>query len=443
MEELDLSLSILNDILDNDVTFADALRKVFKSDVSKRPLRSAVAALVGCELRHHILFAYILGNNESLSEEDKRLTALILSNIAFVKKLDNDVTKAILKEKLGENYASVEGIVADAEAGKSFIPESLPRTSNHYLSLRYNTPEWVLKIWQHYGFGVTYKILRKNVTPSFAFLRVRDPLTVEELVARGPDFTETCVNGVVSYKGKVAVRKLPEFQKGLLFEEKPAIKFIVDHFKVEEPKELMVYEGDKDNSLLLELIETYKTSIGMNFCVPNIDDYLPIAKEIRKKELRNVNLFAAAPDSLEAGISRPQDLVFASPKSTDFDRIREEPDYLLHFHKQDGESQLYAQEKEVLEGASRYVAENGTLVYLVRTISRKEGHNLINGFLANHPEFHLIEEKQLFPFEPTESSLFYAAMMKQNNSVTTGVPLAPLLTEPTAATANVSAKNPE
>lgn len=439
MEELDLSLSILNDIIDNDVPFSEALRKVFKADVEKRPLRGTVAALVGCELRHHILFNYLLGDFEDFTDSEKRYTALALSNIAFVKKIETDAVKIALSQYVGdEKFAKLSELLEKAET-KQFIPETMSKTSNHYLALRYNTPEWVLKIWQHYGFGTTYKILRKNATPSFATLRVCHPLSVEDLIARGPDFVATSVDGIVSYRGKVAVRKLPEFQKGELFAEKPAIKVLVDRFKIEDPKELMVYEGDGDISLLLELLETYQDTIGMNFCVPNLDDYLPVTKAIRRKNLRNVNLFAAAPDSLEAGIARPLDLVIASPKSTDFDRIREEPDYLLHFHKQEGEGQLYIQEKEVLENASRYVAENGTLVYMVRTISRKEGHNLINAFLANHPEFHLLEEKQMFPFEPAETALYYAAMVKRAELATEGVPLAPLLTDPNVSNAQSSA----
>ena len=428
MQELDLSLTILNDIIDNDESFAEALKKVFKADVDKRPYRAAVAALVGCELRHHILFGYLL-NDMDLSEEEKRYVSLVLSNIAFVKKLDVEAVKKALNEKLGEKASIVNELIVTAEAGKSFIPEDMSRTSNRYLSLRYNTPEWVLKIWQHYGFGTTYKILRKNSVPNVATLRVRDPLSVAELCERNSDFVPSAVDGIVNYKGKIAIRKIPEFQRGELFLEKPGVKAVIDRFIIEEPKELMVYEGGNDSSLLYEILETYKDSIGINLVVKNMDDHMLVGKQIRKCDLKNVNFFAAESDSMNAGISRLQDLVIVSPKSTDFDKIREEPDYLLHFHKQEGEGKLYTDEKDTLENCAKFVAENGTLVYMIRTISKKEGHNLINAFLANHQEFHLIEEKQMFPFEANETALYYAAMMKQTLNVKESVPLSPLLTE--------------
>ncbi len=428
MKELDLSLSILNDIIDNDVPFGEALKKVFKADVEKRPYRSTVAAIVGCELRHHILFEYVL-NDVGLSLEENRFTAVVLGNIAFAKKIDNETSKKELEDKLGEKYDLVKGFVETAESGKSFIPDDMSRTSNRYLSLRYNTPEWVLKIWQHYGFGVTYKILRKNVTIDYATLRVRAPLTVEEMIKRDSDFVPTPIDGIITYKGKTPIRKIPEYQRGELFKEKPGVKAVVDRFYIEEPKELMAYEGSEDSSLLYELLETYKDSIGMNLVVRDMDAHMLVGKQIRKQSLKNVNLFAAESDSMTSGISRLQDLVFVSPKSTDFDKIREEPDYLLHFHKQDGESKLYSEEKEILENCSKFVAESGTLIYMIKTISKKEGHNLINAFLANHQEFHLVEEKQMFPFEATDTALYYAAMMKQTLNAKESVPLSPLLTE--------------
>lgn len=442
MQELDLSLSILSDIVDNDVPFAEALKKVFKTDMNKRQYRSAVAALVGCELRHHILFNFLL-NDVDLSEEEKRFTSLVLANIAFARKIDVEASKTALGVKLGGKVSIVSSLLETAESGKSFIPEDMSRTSNRYLSLRYNTPEWVLKIWQHYGFGVTYKILRKNATSNQATLRVRSPLTSEEMIKSSSDFSLSAVDGILNYKGKIAVRKIPEFQRGELFLEKPGVKAVVDRFKIEEPKELMVYEGDSDSSLLYEVLESYKDSVGMNLVVRHMDDHLLVGKHLRKTGLKNVNFFEAESDSMTSGISHPQDLVIAAPRSTNFDKIREEPDYLLHFHKQEGEGKLYIEEKEILENCAKFVAENGTLVYMIKTISRKEGHNVINAFLANHQEFHLIEEKQMFPFEANDTALFYAAMMKQTPNVKDPVPLNPIITEVPSVSVFSSAKSAE
>lgn len=83
MKQLDIASMILNDILDNHTRFPDALKKVFQSSVELRPLRGDVAGLIGCELRHDLLFAELLKGIDGLDEKDKRIVSLGLANVYF------------------------------------------------------------------------------------------------------------------------------------------------------------------------------------------------------------------------------------------------------------------------------------------------------------------------------------------------------------------------
>ena len=157
--------------------------------------------------------------------------------------------------------------------------------------------------------------------------------------------------------------------------------------------------------------------------VKSFDNYADVSRIIRQKQLKNINFFASSLDSLLVSISRPQDLVIVAPDSSNFDLIREQPDYLLHF-KKSGMDELFAQEKEALSECSKFVAEGGTLIYMIYTISKKEGHQTVNEFLTNHPEFHFVEEKQCFPYEENETSLYYAVLHKDSNLAKEGTPLA-------------------
>ena len=62
MQEFDLAENILEDIVVNDTLFNDALKKVFQANPALRPMRAMVAGIVGCELRHHLLFEYLLSS---------------------------------------------------------------------------------------------------------------------------------------------------------------------------------------------------------------------------------------------------------------------------------------------------------------------------------------------------------------------------------------------
>ena len=426
MQELDISKEILSDILEGDTLFAEALRKKFQTDPSIRALRPNVAGLVGCELRHHLLFTYLLEPNKEWTTEEKYYAYLGLANEYFFKRFDGLIVKAALKEKLGEDKLTLlEPLFLKAGKPEEYIPTTIARSSNQYLSLRYNTPEWVLKIWEHFGYGVTYKILRKNIRPLISTLRVRTSILKEDELLKNPDFKKTTVEGIVAYTGKMPLRRLDEVKQGKIFIEKPAIKATLDKFKVSEPSEAFLFSGNEDDSIIKEFIESYGSSIGLNIGVYDVSKRVEVTKLIKALDLRNVNFFSGDPVAIDAAISRPQDLVVVSPNSSNFDLIREYPDYILHF-KKEGMDELFAKEKAMLEGCSKFVAENGTLLYVIFTISRKEGHQTIADFLQVHPEFKFINEVQLFPFDELDTAMYYAVLRKEPDVAKVTPPLADL-----------------
>lgn len=434
MQELELSKKILDDILDNGTPFNEALRKVFQADPSVRPLRSVVAGLVGCELRHHLLFAEVLSGHADFNENEKRYAALSLGDLYFVKRIEKPAMAEALKAILGEEkYASLSEVIDNSDHPETLLPAKYDRSSNKYLSLRYNTPEWALKIWQHFGYGVTYKILRKNARPGPETVRVRtSKVSVEEVLNNNPDFVKSPVEGMLLYGGKVPLRRLPLYRDGTLFSERLGTKYVLDSFKITPPLELFAYVGKSHGALLKELVESYGNTVGMSLGVEDLNNFGDVSAMIRQDKLTNVNFFAAKTDAVESAISRPQDLVIVCPESSHFDWVREEPDYLLHFDRGTMDATL-ANEKASLENLSRYVAEGGTLLYMVYTISKREGHRTVEDFLLAHPDFELIKEEQLFPFDAHETGLYYAALRHDSHLVKDPAPLeSPIPATPSA-----------
>ncbi len=427
MQEFDLAKKVLDDVVDQDTPFSEALRKVFQNDVNLRPMRNLVAGLLGCELRHHLLFSYLSEPLTDFDVAEKRYLSLALADAYFFKRIPLDQLQAILLEKLGPDKMKKAQVFLD-KAGKTdeYIPPEIPKTSNKYLSLRYNTPEWVLKIWEHYGYGTTYKILKKNNRQNTTSVRVRTSLcSVEELLNNNPDYAKTNVEGVLCYGGKVPLRKLAEAHDEKIFAERPATKAVLDKFKVEEPSEAFLFNGNVDSSILKEMVETYGSSIGLNLGVYDLKDYVDVTRMIKNANFKNINFFGADPLAMDSAISRPQDLVICAPNSSNFDLIREYPDYLLHF-KKEGMDELFEKEKTLLEGTSKFVAEHGTFIYMIYTISKKEGHQTIEDFLLKHSEFKMVREAQLFPYEELDTALYYAVMKKETPLAKVETPLGEL-----------------
>lgn len=425
MEELVLAQIILGDILENDTPFNEALRKVFQTDASLRDKRPAVAGVTGCELRHHLLFEFLLADLKGgLTPMQYRYALLALANSYFYHQLDEAAVSSYLDGQLPEDAkAPFAELLKKGEQGGHYIPDSIESSSNKYLSLRFNTPEWVLKIWEHYGYGVTYRLLKKYGRQSHNHVRLRPSrLSKERFEADYPDFAPLeGYEHLYVYNGKSALRRFDCTRSGAIFEEKPATNWIVGEFPLSEPKELFLYNANPDDSLALEFVERYQGSIGINIGVPSLEEHLPLTKAIRALRLKNVNLFAGEPTSFESALSRPQDLVFVCPESTNFDAVPSSPDFFLHFKREKMDA-IFAKEKEALEEASKFVAEGGTLVYLIYTVSKKEGHGLIENFLTGNPDFKLVTDKQHFAFEEMETSFYYAVLKRETPLAKLGLP---------------------
>ncbi len=427
IKEFELSLAVYTDVLDEKTPFAEALRKRFQADVEIRPFRGLVAGLVGCVLRHQIYFDYMTKGLTQLNPEQRRLLCLVLANAFFFRRFDVDETRAMLKEKIEEkDLEACQNLFDLASTPENYVPAEVDRKSPLYLSLRFNVPEWTVKIINHYGGSMTYQSLRKFARPAGTTLRVRTSVLAMQKILENPGFSASPVDGIVFYKGNVALRKIPEFKAGQLFPEKLLTKAVLDEHPVVEPGEILLYNGNKDSSLERELIESYGAHVGLNIATPNIDEKPEVSRLIKDKELHNVNFFSA-PDvlSMEASVSSMQKLVVVAPDSTNFDLIPNTPDYLLHFDTQNMDT-IIENEKKALEGASKYVDEGGTLLYIVYTISKKEGHQNVSEFLKAHPEFTLVSEKQRFPHEELETAAYVAELLKGEKELTIPAPLADL-----------------
>ncbi len=442
MQELDLALIALNDVIDNDVDFGEALRKIFQKDVSVRPLRSVVAGLVGCELRHHLLFTYLF-EEMPLSQDEKRLAALATANHCYFRRLDDASVRSYLVEKMGEEKVALFNGYLTSDPKASLIPPAFAPRSTRFLSLHYNIPEWLLKIFLHYGYGNTIRTLRQFRKPYVQSIRVRSSLpnnSEANLLEKDPSaFKKSKVEDILFYQGKSPLRRLREFENGSVYLEKPATKWIFDKTKIEEPFEAFIYSSYHNVEPILEAIETYDSSIGLNIGVPDVDAFPIVQRTIKHGNLHNINYFGGGVESFEAAISRPQDLVMLFPESTNFDLIGSLPDYLLHFKRENIDG-IINHERELLGAASKVVAEKGKLVYAIYTINKKEAHSLISHFLSENPEFHLIEEQQMFPSGELATAFYYAILEKDSSLAKKGTPLETLapLTAPTKENPEIS-----
>ena len=67
---------------------------------------------------------------------------------------------------------------------------------------------------------------------------------------------------------------------------------------------------------------------------------------------------------------------------------------------------------ELLEAASLMVKDGGYLTYSTCTLNRKENDRQVASFLGQHPEFELVHEQTIFPYEGGSDGFYIANMHK-------------------------------
>ena len=99
------------------------------------------------------------------------------------------------------------------------------------------------------------------------------------------------------------------------------------------------------------------------------------------------------------------------PDSSRLNLLQLLPDYFLRFNFEKLD-ELIANQKLALSEAAAQVEEDGYLLYLVDTLSKKESINIINEFLANNENFTLVRDKLYFPYKKYGGSYYFATLKK-------------------------------
>lgn len=411
MNEFELAKVIVLKLVKDEMPFALALRNVFHKNNVDNTKKSNITALVGCELRHHLIFDNLIERFFDEVEFEKTVyLRFLLANKLFLKRFANNELFALAKQDLEEE--KINSLLNFVESTEEIIPSELDKTSPEFLSLRYNTPAWVIRMWQkQYGKGVVFKTLKVNYRQSVPSLRVNEnQVKLEDFIAKHPDFSKSPVEGMMIYQGRGTPKNVDEFKAGSIFYMKMATKLILDSLDLDPLKGIAIY-SEVPNNVYLDLVCRFGENVALDLVFNHSTAYFETKRNVELKGYPHIFLYESSASGLLTCLSKKVHTFLCMPKSTTFDLLRSTPDYFLRI-KQDQLDELIANEYSSLEEASKFIEVDGELVYMIPTLSRKESNNLIARFLVSHPEFTLVEEKQFYPFEAYDSCLYYARMKK-------------------------------
>ena len=417
MGSFEYASKIINDVFKNNLSFKTACRVAFKKEENPQ-IKQDVISVVGCALRHYYVFKELaIRQYPEISDEAFLVLSLGLANHLFAKKFEETSFN-----KYVENESGLSGAVDFINSfndPKALIPQDIEYESKKFLSLRYNLPMWIVNLWiKNLGKPFFIKKLfhslsSKNLNSA---LRINtNNISDEEFYKKYQNFgpyslehVAICNDENANVKGHFAVRNGDAFTYPLGY------TLMCKDLDIDPMRGIAIFNGCS-NHLLKELCAILGPGFKADVLCGN-QAVLMEAESLKKiYRLNSISLFECPHTAMLTCISKPVHTMFVSPENSHFQSLIDTPEYFLRCKQEDLDKYI-AIEKESLLEASKQVELGGDLVYFVPTLCKNETKRVIHAFLNEHSEFTLVNEKQLFPFDPYKSLMYFAILRKEKNN---------------------------
>ena len=130
MHKFEIAIEVLDNILDQNIPFNLATKNTLDKYSIPSDERNTVTGLVGCELRHHLLFKELIKEELNLAEGVKESSLLLaLANYHFYNKFDAQEVVAITSRATKIDKKEIEAFLAKHQDKSDIIPSKYDRGS--------------------------------------------------------------------------------------------------------------------------------------------------------------------------------------------------------------------------------------------------------------------------------------------------------------------------
>ncbi|GFH40531.1 16S rRNA (cytosine(967)-C(5))-methyltransferase RsmB [Pseudolactococcus insecticola] len=392
-----VALSVINDVLNNSAYANLALNEKIKSENLTELDKKLVTQLVyGTISKKITLDWYTKPFVKKTKKWVKNLLAMTVYQMVYMDRIPTSaaVDEAVkIAKKQGDQRLSgfVNGVLRNFTRAelRSFDEIS---DSTEKLSVQYSMPiDLTKKFVKDFGFEKTVKILKSLEEPSRASLRVNltktdvqtelNKLLVEYDVVKS-DISDS---GIIAESGHFA--DLLDFNDGLITmqdESSQLVAVAVDAAPDDRILDACAAPGGKTVHMAeyltgsghIEALDLYDHKLRL---IRQNAERLGVAEKISLTKLDARQSFE------QFGADRFDKILVDAPCSG-IGLIRRKPDIKYRKETSDFEN-LQKIQLEILENTCKTLANSGTIVYSTCTIFDEENFQVIEKFLANHPEF--------------------------------------------------------
>ncbi|NBK96901.1 MAG: 16S rRNA (cytosine(967)-C(5))-methyltransferase RsmB [Erysipelotrichia bacterium] len=274
-------------------------------------------------------------------------------------------------------------------------------------------PLWIVKMWcKQYGQEICFRICDSlNRIPNQVARVNTLKISKEEVKANNPDFIDAHIanDALIYTKGNIAHSE--EYKKGYVTIQDESAQ-LVSEFLDPQPNEAILDMCAAPGSKTCHIGSLMKNK-GELYALDIHEHRVELIK-YNARRLGIIMLDALVQDATKLENVFKQnyfDRILLDGPCSGYGVIARKSDIKYHMKSEDMDSCIQMQ-RRLLESASKYLKVKGILVYSTCTLNKKENEKQIELFLNVHPEFTLLEQRTIFPYEYQSDGFYMAKLMK-------------------------------
>lgn len=286
-------------------------------------------------------------------------------------------------------------------------------------SVRYSVPEWIIDGWNaDYGRDVTEKMLEAFMQPAKITVRTNtQKCTPEELKDRlsQEGVTVEAIEGIsyaFALSGFDYLAGLGSFQDGWFYVQdisSMTVAHAADPKKGDYIIDVCAAPGGKsshlaellDGSGMVEARDLTEYKVGL------------IEENILRHDLHNMKAVQQDATLFDETSVEKADILICDLPCSGLGVIGRKSDIRYKMTAEKAHD-LAVLQHEMLDTVWKYVKRGGKLIYSTCTIHKEENEDNVAAFLQKHPQFTLVEQRQIFPMEGSDG-FFVAKMIRSTD----------------------------
>lgn len=286
-------------------------------------------------------------------------------------------------------------------------------------SVRYSVPEWIIDGWNaDYSRDVTEKMLEAFMQPAKITVRTNtQKCTPEELKDRlsQEGVTVEAIEGIsyaFALSGFDYLAGLGSFQDGWFYVQdisSMTVAHAADPKKGDYIIDVCAAPGGKsshlaellDGSGMVEARDLTEYKVGL------------IEENILRHDLHNMKAVQQDATLFDEASVEKADILICDLPCSGLGVIGRKSDIRYKMTAEKAHD-LAVLQQEMLDTVWKYVKRGGKLIYSTCTIHKEENEDNVAAFLQKHPQFTLVEQRQIFPMEGSDG-FFVAKMIRSTD----------------------------